>query len=111
MRVEGILRHGEDPGGFVPPNEPGKGAFAAGRPGVGRSHSQGKNRVIGCWLSVDPQALRLGEHGQPALTCCGLKLAGNWFYVNTSELAVAGGLPPEAPLVEVVTGARLGAAA
>lgn len=52
VRVEGILRHGEDPGGFVPPNEPGK---------------------------------------------------GNWFYVNTSELAVAGGLPPEAPLVEVVT--------
>lgn len=31
--------------------------------------------------------------------------------MNTSELAVAGGLPPEAPLVEVVTGARLGAAA
>lgn len=30
--------------------------------------------------------------------------AGNWFYVNTSELAVATGLPAEAPLVEVVTG-------
>ncbi|EFN55425.1 hypothetical protein CHLNCDRAFT_134584 [Chlorella variabilis] len=25
VRVEGLLRHGEDPGAFVPPNEPGKG--------------------------------------------------------------------------------------
>ncbi|KAL4420297.1 hypothetical protein ABPG77_001387 [Micractinium sp. CCAP 211/92] len=52
VRVEGILRHGEDPGSFVPPNEPAK---------------------------------------------------GNWFYINTSELASAAGLPPAAPLVEVVT--------
>jgi surfeit locus 1 family protein len=52
VRVEGILRHSEDPGGFVPPNEPER---------------------------------------------------GNWFYINTSELAAAGGLPPQAPLVEVVT--------
>ncbi|KAL4428536.1 hypothetical protein ABPG75_002625 [Micractinium tetrahymenae] len=52
VRVEGILRHGEDPGSFVPPNEPAK---------------------------------------------------GNWFYINTAELASAAGLPPAAPLVEVVT--------
>jgi surfeit locus 1 family protein len=53
VRVEGILRHGEDPGSFVPPNEPGK---------------------------------------------------GNWFYINSAELAAAAGLPPQAPLVEIVTG-------
>lgn len=52
VRLEGILRHGEDPGSFVPANEPVK---------------------------------------------------GNWFYVNVSELATAAGLPPQAPLVEVVT--------
>jgi hypothetical protein len=33
--------------------------------------------------------------------------AGNWFYINVAELAAAAGLPPEAPLVEVVTGGWL----
>ena len=29
VRVEGLLRHGEDPGDFVPPNEPEQGACRA----------------------------------------------------------------------------------
>jgi hypothetical protein len=37
--------------------------------------------------------------------------AGNWYYINTAELAAAAGLPPQAPLVEVVTGAGDGTAA
>ncbi|KAL4858969.1 Surfeit locus protein 1 [Chlorella vulgaris] len=52
VRLEALLRHGEDPSTFVPANEPAK---------------------------------------------------GNWFYINVAELAAAAGLPPEAPLVEVVT--------
>lgn len=52
VTVKGLVRRSEDPGRFVPANEPD---------------------------------------------------AGNWFYISVAEIAAAAGLPPDTPLVEVVT--------
>ncbi len=65
VRIEGILRHGEDPGGFVPPNEPEKGACTG--------LVWGSKGVRGCGEHQGP-ARRLADspvftaaHGSPAM--------------------------------------------